>query len=276
MLQKFVIAAWWPPTMNAVDAYAGAHFNVLLGGNIAAGCQLNGTLTNPATANQAFECIAAQLPYIDSLGLKFIWAGSNTYNSTRVPSEVVMGGPAAFGGVTDKPFTGIPTHSGYPTAPEIAWLLTQLRARNLSHIVEAIELHDGAVSGLQSWSLKLRVVRWVILCALPAAAVLRRCCWLCALPLALTRGRPIRPPATLDITTVFGATADAAAYLRQHAPSVLPLGNAGYGGATSLYVTRMPVMSPEEYFVSSAGVAPVTCLPQACLPRCTSCGCDAV
>ena len=191
MLKRFVITAWWPPTHNILDSYASAGFSHLLGGNEAYGCQLNGSIPSPATANEAFECIASALPYIERLGLKFIFYLGN-YNTTGLPSETILGGTAAFGGVTDNSRFQSP---GYLTAPEIQWLLGQLRTRNLSHIVEAIELHD-------------------------------------------------------DITTVMGATAAAASYLRDHAPHVLPMGNAGYGGATSLYETRMPIASPEEYAIA--------------------------
>ena len=57
LLQQFVITAWWPPTLNVVHQYKAAGFNVLLGGNIAPGCQHNGTLPVPATPTQAFECV---------------------------------------------------------------------------------------------------------------------------------------------------------------------------------------------------------------------------
>lgn len=192
ILKKFVITAWWPPTMNVLDAYADAHFNVLLGGNIAYGCQLNRTMASPGTATEAFECIAGALPRIASLGLKFIWGIGNNYNVSHAVSDAIIGGSTARGGISDNSNFSRP---GYITAPEIRWLLTQLRLRNLSDVVEAIELHD-------------------------------------------------------DITTVRGSTAAAAAYLRRHAPTVLPVGNAGYGGATTLYEARMPIASPEEYAIA--------------------------
>lgn len=195
MLQKFVITAWWPPTPNVWDAYADAGFNVLLGGNTAAGCQQNGTLNSPATYSEAFECVARALPRLERLGLKLIW-NNELFNVTHtVPSGRVLGGSSSFGGVSDSSKFGGDTRPGYITAPEISWLLKRLAERNLSHIVQAVELHD-------------------------------------------------------DITTVMGGTAAAARFLREHAPSILPLGNAGYGGASSLYEARMPVMSPEEYGIA--------------------------
>jgi hypothetical protein len=30
---KFVITAWWPPTMNQMHDYAAAHFNLVLAGD---------------------------------------------------------------------------------------------------------------------------------------------------------------------------------------------------------------------------------------------------
>ena len=46
--------------MNQIHDYAAAHFNLVLGGNIATGCQHNKTMPIPATADDAFECIAEQ------------------------------------------------------------------------------------------------------------------------------------------------------------------------------------------------------------------------
>ena len=57
--------------MNVIHEYAAAHFNLMLGGNIVAGCVENGTSPINATATQALECIMDQLPIIDKLGLKF-------------------------------------------------------------------------------------------------------------------------------------------------------------------------------------------------------------
>ena len=70
MEDEFVITAWWPPTMNVIHQYAAAGFNMVMGGNMLQGCQINGTLQANATATEAFECFAAQLPILDGLGLK--------------------------------------------------------------------------------------------------------------------------------------------------------------------------------------------------------------
>ena len=50
-----------------------------------------------------------------------------------------FGGSASFGGVTKRPQR---TGALYPSAPELGWIKKQLDARNLSHVVGAIFLHD--------------------------------------------------------------------------------------------------------------------------------------
>ena len=50
--------------------YAAAGFNLVMGGNFAAGCQRNGTMPTPATADQALDCFMDQLPLIEQLGLR--------------------------------------------------------------------------------------------------------------------------------------------------------------------------------------------------------------
>lgn len=57
--------------MNQLSDYAGAHFNLLLGGNIVSGCQHNKTMPIPGTATDAFECLASQLHKIEAANLKF-------------------------------------------------------------------------------------------------------------------------------------------------------------------------------------------------------------
>jgi len=101
--------AWWPPTMNQLHDYAAAHFNLLLGGNIDKGCQYNGTIPTPATTTQAFECLAAQLPKMDAVGMKFAW-GFGGFNKTNGTEALVAGGAASYGGVTES------RPGGYPTA----------------------------------------------------------------------------------------------------------------------------------------------------------------
>ena len=95
--------------MNQLHDYAAAHFNLLLGGNIDKGCQYNGTIPTPATTTQAFECLAAQLPKMDAVGMKFAW-GFGGFNKTNGTEALVAGGAASYGGVTES------RPGGYPTA----------------------------------------------------------------------------------------------------------------------------------------------------------------
>ena len=195
LLQQFVITAWWPPTMNALDAYADAHFNVLLGGNIANGCQFNGTIPKPASQNDAFECIAKALPAVERLGLKFIFSvGFYDGMYSDHQASLVLGGAKAFGGLSDSLNF---TVKGPPTTPEVQWSVEELKRRNLSHIVSGYLLRD-------------------------------------------------------DITTVTAPTSASVEYLRDHAPTIVPLGNVGSMGATTQYTARLPVASPEEYAIDPA------------------------
>ena len=195
LLQQFVITAWWPPTMNALDAYADAHFNVLLGGNIANGCQFNGTIPKPASQNDAFECIAKALPAVERLGLKFIFSvGFYDGMYSDQQASLVLGGAKAFGGLSDSLNF---TVKGPPTTPEVQWSVEELKRRNLSHIVSGYLLRD-------------------------------------------------------DMTTVTAVTSASVDYLRDHAPTIVPLGNVGSMGATTQYTARLPVASPEEYAIDPA------------------------
>ena len=69
---EFIITAWWPPTMNVIHQYAAAHFNMVMGGNVAQGCQYNGTMRMGASYSEAFECATSFLPLFAELGLKAI------------------------------------------------------------------------------------------------------------------------------------------------------------------------------------------------------------
>ena len=136
LLDRFVISAWWPPTLNVLHEYVAAGFNTVLTGNIMGGCQHNGTSPALATANDTFECIAAALPLIDRLGLKAVF-NLGGWVSSGDPSSFVLG--PADGGVTDNTNMSRPH---YLTTPEIAWLVAELQRRNMSAVVGAIELHD--------------------------------------------------------------------------------------------------------------------------------------
>lgn len=176
ILKRFVITAWWPPTMSALEAYAAAGFNVLLGGNIASGCQANGTMPSPGSATDAFECVASQLEKIDGLGLKFIYSNEVYKGMTSdQPANLLYGGSDSFGGVSDS---GNFTYRSNPTTREVAWVVAELQKRNLSHIVEGFQLHD-------------------------------------------------------DVTTLLASTSSSAAYLRDHAPHIVPLASIGAMGATT-------------------------------------------
>lgn len=68
---QFVITAFWPPTNDVIHQYAAAHFNLAFFGNIAQGCQQNGTLRMGASYTEAFECVIKYLPlWNQQLGLK--------------------------------------------------------------------------------------------------------------------------------------------------------------------------------------------------------------
>ena len=101
--------------MNQLHDYAAAHFNLLLGGNIDKGCQYNGTIPTPATTTQAFECLAAQLPKMDAVGMKFAW-GFGGFNKTNGTEALVAGGAASYGGVTESRPGGYPTACVQPPA----------------------------------------------------------------------------------------------------------------------------------------------------------------
>ena len=149
--KEFVITAWWPPTMNHIDAYKAAGFNLVLGGNIVSGCQYNGTTPAHPTMDEAFECVAAQLLKMHKLGLYFAF-GIGHISPPANSSAKVLGGAASFGGVTESAQPG-----GYPTAPEVEWVVSQLRDKNLSHVVAQYFLHDddaaasGAVARSVQW-----------------------------------------------------------------------------------------------------------------------------
>ena len=114
--------------MNQMHEYAGAHFNLLLAGNLVLGCQQNKTMPDPATANDAFECIAGLLPQIDALGIKFAFALGN-FNRTVSMAGNNLGGAGTFGGVGES---GV---LGYPTRRNVAWAVAELRKRNLTGAV---------------------------------------------------------------------------------------------------------------------------------------------
>ena len=147
MFDEFVITAWWPPTMNVIHQYAAAGFNMVLGGNMIQGCQVNGTIPNPANALDAFDCFASQADTFRELGLKVAYARGG-YNSTGdTLKELIMGGEASMGGVTDGINFSRPV---YPTAPEVAYSVAEIVRRNLSDLVVQYFLHDDVVANNQA------------------------------------------------------------------------------------------------------------------------------
>ena len=149
----FPIAAWWPPNIDQLEPYADANFNVVFGDNLARSCQAAGTAPEPATAHDAFECIASVLPKINELGLKLSYF-TGYYNHTFGLSTVQG---AAYGGITEFPPTD-KTATGYVSTPEVAWIVQTLTKRNLSHVLYSIFLRDDVVVSTQS---VVESVRWL-------------------------------------------------------------------------------------------------------------------
>lgn len=137
LLNKFIITAWWPPTMNVMHEYVAAGFNLVMSGALPPGCQVNGTIPTPATTNDEFECIARHLSTLSELGLFVTFDLGNTLNRTGLPALArVLGGSASYGGVTEN------GPGGYLSAPEVAWAVRELQRRNLSHTIHQVFLHD--------------------------------------------------------------------------------------------------------------------------------------
>ena len=155
MLEQFVISAWWPPTLNVLHEYADAGFNTVLTGNLMGGCQYNGTAPRLATANDTFECIAAILPTIERLGMRAMF-NLGGWDSRPVPSDYILGGASSEGGVTDATDPASSMH--YLTQPEVAWLVSELERRNLSHIIGALELQDDTIFMGAPY---VETIRWV-------------------------------------------------------------------------------------------------------------------
>jgi hypothetical protein len=114
--------------------------------------RFNKTLPAHPTADEAFGCVASQLERMHKLGLYFAFSVGN-FAGGKPKSAVArtFGGSASFGGVTES------EPGGYPTATEVAWVVTELRKRNLTHTVAQYFLHDddatasGAVAAAVQW-----------------------------------------------------------------------------------------------------------------------------
>jgi hypothetical protein len=141
---KFVITAWWPPTVQQLDLYAAAHFNLVLSGNLVmSACQprpgyppaTSKLIPNPATQDEAFACFLEQLPKIEALGLKVAWSTGGSYNRSK--TSYTLGGNKSYGGV----FQNAPS-SHYITDRETAYAVGEFERLNLSHLISQIFLHD--------------------------------------------------------------------------------------------------------------------------------------
>ena len=156
---EFVISAWWPPTMNVIHQYAAAHFNHVLGGNVAAGCQENGTMRMGASYDEAFACVADQLPIYKELGLK-VTLGVGFFNNSMKLEDLTYGGAANMGGVIDANMNDGPItrRVGAFTVPEMRWAMEYLKNRSLDSLVHAVFLHDDVVTAN---AMTLAVVDWL-------------------------------------------------------------------------------------------------------------------
>ena len=144
---EFVITAWWPPTISSTDEHAdidqlqeykAAHFNLVLTGNVVGVCQHFNVTPTPATANEVLECVMGALERIDAVGLQATFTPGH-YAAFNDMANSTFGGSASFGGVTTQPQR---TGASLLSAPELGWIKKQLEARNLTHVVGAMFLHD--------------------------------------------------------------------------------------------------------------------------------------
>eukprot|EP01043_Picozoa_sp_COSAG02_P054718 COSAG02_NODE_6240_length_3706_cov_2.443027_1_plen_1151_part_00 len=144
---EFVISAWWPPTISSsedhadidqLQEYKDAHFNLVLTGNVVGFCQHWNVTPTPATADQAFDCLAGALQRIDKAGLQATFTPGH-YTSVTDMAGSAYGGAASFGGVTKRVQR---TGSSLLSAPELGWIKQQLDAHNLTHVIAGMFLHD--------------------------------------------------------------------------------------------------------------------------------------
>ena len=155
---EFVITAWWPPSVGQLELYKSAHFNLLLTDNIASSC---GT---QQTYNDALECIADFASSAARLELQLIFTvgAVNLTDATLAFGEPKTLGDGILtnrivnlststtygGGGTGGPFgVGVGGNAGmwnrhYLTVPELAWVVAQLKSRNVSDAFAAVFLHD--------------------------------------------------------------------------------------------------------------------------------------
>lgn len=144
---EFVITAWWPPTISSTEEHAdidqlqeykAAHFNLVLTGNVVGVCQHFNVTPTPATANEALDCIMGALERIDAAGLQATFTAGH-YRAFADMAKSTFGGRGSFGGVTKLLQR---TGASLLSAPELAWIQKQVEARNLTHVIGAMFLHD--------------------------------------------------------------------------------------------------------------------------------------
>ena len=159
--REFVITAWWAPLIASMDdhgeadqlqEYKQAGFNAVRTSNVAAFCQHLNLMPTPATADEAFECIAGATRRIDEAGLMSIFAPGH-WEVTPTIAGATFGGNGSLGGLTSRSSSGR-FDSIFPrgtinidgpsliTAPELAWIKGEASARNLSFA--AVFLHDDS------------------------------------------------------------------------------------------------------------------------------------
>ena len=78
------------------------------------------------------------LERIDAVGLQATFTPGH-YAAFNYMANSTFGGSASFGGVTTQPQR---TGASLLSAPELGWIKKQLEARNLTHVVGAMFLHD--------------------------------------------------------------------------------------------------------------------------------------
>jgi hypothetical protein len=158
---EFVITAWWAPLIASTDdhgeadqlqEYKQAGFNAVRTSNVAAFCQHLKLIPTPATADEAFGCIANASRRIDKAGLMSIFAPGH-WEVTPTITGATFGGNGSLGGLTSRSSSG-QFDSIFPrgtinidgpsliTAPELAWIKSEASVRNVSFA--AIFLHDDS------------------------------------------------------------------------------------------------------------------------------------
>jgi hypothetical protein len=165
----FAITAWYPPGMHYlngtadlgdVTAYAGAHFNMLFGGDGNIGCSVGTKFKkyqnqNELSPDQKFDCLEMALIDLRKLGLKLAFhpTDAGSLGSLGKAAGQTVGGAAGMGGITDSG-----PGSWSITAPEVAWVVGELERRNVSDVVAQIFFHDDEIGDSGATA---AAVRWM-------------------------------------------------------------------------------------------------------------------